>query len=90
MANTETRDVVLVCGEVIRGYRKKIDVSQEELAYRANLDRTFVSRVECGLRLPTIKSLIQLGQALKISASELVSKIEEKNNPGLSWAGRSL
>lgn len=78
MANTETRDVVLVCGEVIKAYRKKIDVSQEELAYRANLDRTFVSRVERGLRQPTIKSLLQLAQALEISASELVGKIEEQ------------
>ncbi|GFD95967.1 transcriptional regulator [Alteromonas sp. KUL156] len=78
MANTETRDVVLVCGEVIKAYRKKIDVSQEELAYRANLDRTFVSRVERGLRQPTIKSLLQIAQALEISASELVGKIEEQ------------
>ena len=78
MANTETRDVVLVCGEVIKAYRKKIDVSQEELAYRANLDRTFVSRVERGLRQPTIKSLLQIAQALEISASELLGKIEEQ------------
>lgn len=51
-------------------------MSQEELAFRAGVDRTFVSRIERGLRQPTITTLIGLGLALGVSAAELVRETE--------------
>ena len=37
-------------GENIRKYRIQKDISQEELAYQADLDRTYISGIERGDR----------------------------------------
>lgn len=53
-----------------------LSVSQEELAFRAGVDRTFVSRIERGIRQPTITTIFLLSQALELPASELVRDAE--------------
>jgi len=65
-------------GKVLRRYRSEKNLSQEELAYRADIDRTFVSRLERGIRQPTMTTLIGLGQALGISAADLVQETEKE------------
>ena len=51
-------------GAAIRRHRELIRISQEELADRAGLDRTYVSGVERGRRNPTVKILQRLADAL--------------------------
>lgn len=51
----------------IRRSRKYRNMSQEELAHQAGLDRTYISGVERGVRNITIDSLSQIIEALDIS-----------------------
>jgi transcriptional regulator with XRE-family HTH domain len=51
-------------GAAIRRHRELIRLSQEELAERAGLDRTYVSGVERGRRNPTLEVLQRLADAL--------------------------
>lgn len=76
MANPQTSDVGIIFGGVLQRYRAKAGVTQEELAFQAGVDRTFVSRLERGIRQPTITTLLGLGAALGISATELVRETE--------------
>lgn len=76
MVNLQVKEIGLVCGLVIKRYRQQLGISQEELAHRADVDRTFVSRLERGVRQPTITTLIQIAKALDMSAAELVGEIE--------------
>tara|TARA_B100000405_G_scaffold196781_1_gene137937 strand:- start:374 stop:637 length:264 start_codon:yes stop_codon:yes gene_type:complete len=76
MSNSEVSNAAPIFGEVLRRYRSEMNVSQEELAFRAGVDRTFVSRIERGIRQPTITTLIGLGSALGVSAAELVRETE--------------
>lgn len=76
MANSQVPDIGPIFGNVLRRRRAALNVSQEELAFRAGVDRTFVSRLERGIRQPTITTLIGLGLALEISAAELVRETE--------------
>ncbi|MFD1217218.1 helix-turn-helix domain-containing protein [Microbulbifer celer] len=76
MANADTPSIGAIFGDVIRRRRADIGISQEELAHRAGVDRTYVSRIERGVRQPTITTLIGLGLALEVSASELVAEVE--------------
>lgn len=78
MSESQIQNIGPVFGAVVKDYRAKLAISQEELAHRAGLDRTFVSRIERGVRQPTISSLIRLGQALGVSASELISVVEQR------------
>lgn len=59
-------------GENIRKYRKKLKISQEELATKAKVDLTSVSEIESGLRNPYLKTLHKLANALGVKIRDLV------------------
>ncbi|HEY3949836.1 helix-turn-helix transcriptional regulator [Phenylobacterium sp.] len=56
----------------MRRLRKRQGLSQEELAYRANLDRTYVSSIERGVYAVTIDVLDRVARALDVEAWELL------------------
>ncbi len=51
-------------------------MSQEALALKANVDRTFVSQIERGIRQPTLTTLCKLAGALEIQPSTLIVRVE--------------
>jgi len=63
-------------GPAVRKRRERLGLSQEDLASRSGLDRTYVSGIERGVRNPTLKILIRLATALELNLSELVSLAE--------------
>jgi len=67
-------------GKVLQRLRKAKGLSQEELSFRSQLDRTFISRLEGGLRQPTISTIIKLAKALGVSAASIVAEVEETLN----------
>ena len=54
--------------------RRLQEISQEELAARAGLHRTYVGEVERGERNPSIDVMERLAQGLSVSLSELLSE----------------
>ena len=64
-------DLKALLGMAIKTYRASLGISQEELAYRASLHRTYVSDVERGARNPSVESIGKLARALEISVSKL-------------------
>ena len=70
--------------EQIRRARKKRGLSQEELAWRSELHRTYISMVERAQRSVTIDSLESIAVALGLSASALLASAEksrQRNGP---------
>lgn len=70
----------MIFGSVLRRFRTASGVSQEELALRAGVDRTFISRLERGERQPTITTLISIADALGVSATDLVGETEVEHH----------
>jgi CheY-like chemotaxis protein len=64
-------DLKALLGATIKSQRSALGISQEELAYRAGLHRTYISDVERGARNPSIESIEKLASALEISVSML-------------------
>lgn len=64
-------------GKVIQSFRKSKGMSQEVLSGLAGLDRTHYSKIERGLRSPTIDTLFKIAHALDIAPHELVIGIEQ-------------
>jgi transcriptional regulator with XRE-family HTH domain len=63
----------------LRILRKKAGLSQEELAHRAGLHRTYVGSVEREERNISLKNVERLANALNVSATTLLSpKIEDE------------
>ena len=51
-------------------------MTQETLAEKADLDRTYISDIERGTRNPGIKNVVRLAKALGIASSKLMEGIE--------------
>ena len=66
-----TIDLKTFLGMAIKTQRASLGISQEELAHRAGLHRTYVSDLERGARNPSIESIEKLAGALQISVSNL-------------------
>lgn len=63
-------------GENIRNLRESQAISQEELAEKAELDRTYIGGVERGERNLTILSTLKLCQALGVELSDLTKGVK--------------
>jgi len=63
-------------GKVLRVHREKAGLSQESLAGETGLDRTYISLLERGKRAPTIYTIFQLSEKLKIKPSSMVAEVE--------------
>lgn len=71
-------DIKLKIGQRIKVLRKEIALSQEGLAYKAEVDRTYVTDVENGRRNVSVEILERLIAALDISFSEFFNAKEFK------------
>lgn len=65
-------DVGRRVGANVRRIRKAQKLSQEELAHRAGVDRTYVSQIERAVKNPTVQSLDRIAVALGVPLTELV------------------
>ena len=74
-----SRRLTRILAENIRAYRKSSQISQEELADRCNLHRTYIGSVERGERNVTLKTLETLALALGVSVPELLTKSAFEN-----------
>lgn len=75
-ALAEAEKIAAVFGQALRQQRVKCGYSQEELAFRCGLDRTYVSGVERGVRNPTLQSAGRLALALGVPLSTLIQQAE--------------
>lgn len=63
-------------GRAVRARRVAVGISQEELAGRCGLDRTFVSEVDRGLRNPSLSSLLRIAVGLGLPLATLIADVE--------------
>ena len=66
----------LPIGEVLRQARQSAGMTQEALAFKADVDRTYISYLENGIKSPTLETLNKLSAALGVLTSELVRRAE--------------
>lgn len=67
-------DILIVVGENIKYYRTKLGMTQEELAERAGINRSYLASLERGRRNTTLKTVEMLAKALGVSTTDLVSQ----------------
>ena len=65
-------------GRALRDARIAKDVSQEALALKIQLDRTYVSGIERGLRNPSVRVLLRIACGLDLHPSALLAAAEAK------------
>ena len=69
-----TKEQVLSAfGATLRAYRQEAGLSQEKLAAKAGLDRTYVGGAERGERNVALINIVRLAEALGVTPADLVS-----------------
>lgn len=58
-------------GERIRQLRKSRKISQEELAYQAKMDYSYLNEIEAGKRNPSVKRIAEIARVLKVPLKEI-------------------
>lgn len=71
-------DVVELLGANVRHYRKLKDMTQEELALEAGMERSYVSDLERGTRNPSVRALGRLADALGVAPCLLLGHPDMK------------
>jgi transcriptional regulator with XRE-family HTH domain len=74
------RKLVQAVASTIRHFRKLSEISQETLADKADLDRTYISGIERGVRNITLDSLEQIINALNVDVQTFFTKVSEEFN----------
>ena len=65
-------------GDELRKARDKAGLTQEELAHRAGVDRTYISMLEHDKKSPTLDMLFRLCDALGVAVSRIIARVEKR------------
>jgi len=77
-------------GRVVKQLREEHRYSQEALADRASLNRTYLGEVERGVAVPSLVTIAKIANALNISASELIARSERQQHLHITPHEKSL
>lgn len=66
------QNVKQIVGQRIRELREEKGWSQEKLAEQADLDRTYIGRIERGEKNIGLENLVKIARALGVRARELL------------------
>ena len=73
----DNKQYQIAMGEALRRLRKDLGLSQEALAEKANVHRTFIGPIENAKRKITIDTLIKLANALGVKPSDVLKETEK-------------
>lgn len=65
-------------GQRIKQLRAAHEITQEELADRSGMFRTYMSRVETGVANPTLTGLYAIAKALRVDIKELFEAADKE------------
>ena len=65
-------------GSALRARRDSLGMSQEELGFRSEVHRTYISELERGLKNPSLTTMDKLALALETDKTALIRATERK------------
>lgn len=74
---SSTPDILVRFGRAVRSKRLMLDLTQEELAEKAELHRTYIADIERGTRNVSLQNIEKLALALSCSLETLFADVEK-------------
>lgn len=74
---TRIETTIITFGRNVQRARQKLGISQEELAYRAGLHRTYIGMVERAERSISLQNAKKIADALNVKLDNLLTDGEE-------------
>jgi|GEM_PF-298559 len=73
----KVNDVADYFARALKEFRLRVGLSQEELALESDLDRTYISMLERGKKIPTILTLQKISRPLETTPAELLFRAQQ-------------
>lgn len=73
-------EILNIFGENVRYYRRQLDISQEELADKASLHRTYIGMIERAEKNITLLNMEKIANALKVKIEDLLKHSNNGKN----------
>lgn len=74
MPATRSQSIERAFGAAVRRRRTELKLSQEALAAKGSLHRTYVSQIERGVKSPSLDSMSRLATALELGLDDLMGR----------------
>lgn len=74
-------------GKIVKRIREEHGLSQEVLADRADLNRSYIGEVERGTAMPSLGTVTKIAKALNLSTSALLARYEAFEQSQLEKVG---
>jgi len=71
-------NIDLAIAKILKKAREKKGISQEELAFKADLHRTYISQLERGLKSITVKTLFKITESLEVEIDEFIKLVADE------------
>lgn len=65
-------------GELLKNARNAAKMTQEDLAFKAGVDRAYISQLEHDKKSPTVQMLFRLCHAMEASPGQIIRTLEER------------
>lgn len=79
MRKAQDQPVLRAAAAEIKARRGRLEISQEELAHRADVHRSFIARLEVAQTQPSLTVLLRIADALESDPAEVVRSIVERS-----------
>jgi predicted transcriptional regulator len=89
MRKAQDLPVLRAAAAEIKARRASLKISQEELAHRADVHRSFVARLEVAETQPSLANLFRLAEALEAEVVDLVAAIAVRHRKELKQVRRT-
>jgi transcriptional regulator with XRE-family HTH domain len=73
------QNIPLIFGQVLRKLRLAAGLTQEELGFKAGLQRKYISLLELGQQQPTLTSICKLSLALNLKPGRVLDLMDEES-----------
>jgi predicted transcriptional regulator len=78
MRPSRNQALIEALGDEIRTRRKELELTQEDLAGRCEIDRPFISLMEVGRKQPTISVMYRVASALELRFAEFCDRVDNR------------
>ena len=69
-------DILATLAENVKYYRSQLELTQEELARQAGLNRSYLAGIESGRRNTSARTIEKLARALGVAAADLLKPLD--------------
>ncbi|WP_397535856.1 helix-turn-helix domain-containing protein [Roseateles sp.] len=78
MRKAQDQPVLRATAAEIKARRGRLGISQEELAHRADVHRSFIARLEVAQTQPSLSVLLRIAEGLESDPADVVRSIAER------------